>query len=65
LITFADAGDKYVIAQANAPLTEIKEFTRDRASAVTTRALFSQPESVDFMMLHPISSGYQRVDPIP
>ena len=28
----ADAEDKYVIAQANAPLTDIKEFVRERVS---------------------------------
>jgi DNA-directed RNA polymerase subunit beta len=50
----ADAEDKYVIAQANAPLTENKEFTRDRVSCrYHSGFIFSQPESVDFMDVAP------------
>jgi DNA-directed RNA polymerase subunit beta len=50
----ADAEDKYVIAQANAPLTEKKEFTRDRVSCrYHSGFIFSQPESVDFMDVAP------------
>jgi DNA-directed RNA polymerase subunit beta len=50
----ADAEDKYVIAQANAPLTENKEFTRDRISSrYHSGFIFSTPESVDFMDVAP------------
>src|SRR5512143_461560 len=50
----ADAEDKYVIAQANAPLTENKEFTRDRVSCrYHSGFIFSTPESVDFMDVAP------------
>jgi DNA-directed RNA polymerase subunit beta len=46
----ADAEDKYVIAQANAPLTENKEFVRDRVSCrYHSGFIFSTPESLDYM----------------
>ena len=50
----ADAEDKYVIAQANAPLTENREFVRDRVSCrYHSGFIFSQPESVDYMDVAP------------
>jgi len=50
----ADAEDKYVIAQANAPLTEIKEFVRDRVSCrYHSGFIFSTPDSVDYMDVAP------------
>jgi len=50
----ADAEDKYVIAQANAPLTDIKEFVRDRVSCrYHSGFIFSQPEAVDYMDVAP------------
>ena len=50
----ADAEDKYVIAQANAPLTEKKEFVRDRVSCrYHSGFIFSTPESVDYMDVAP------------
>src|SRR5512138_1561876 len=50
----ADAEDKYVIAQANAPLTETKEFVRDRVSCrYHSGFIFSTPESVDYMDVAP------------
>src|ERR671923_195737 len=50
----ADAEDKYVIAQANAPLTEDKEFVRDRVSCrYHSGFIFSTPESVDYMDVAP------------
>ena len=50
----ADAEDKYVIAQANAPLTETSEFTRERISCrYHAGFLFSTPESVDYMDVAP------------
>src|SRR5512139_2058003 len=50
----ADAEDKYVIAQANAPLTENKEFVRDRISSrYHSGFIFSNPESVDYMDVAP------------
>jgi DNA-directed RNA polymerase subunit beta len=50
----ADAEDKYVIAQANAPLTENKEFVRDRVSCrYHSGFIFSNPESVDYMDVAP------------
>jgi DNA-directed RNA polymerase subunit beta len=50
----ADAEDKYVIAQANAPLTENKEFVRDRVSCrYHSGFIFSTPESVDYMDVAP------------
>ena len=50
----ADAEDKYVIAQANAPLTEKKEFVRDRVSCrYHSGFIFSTPDSVDYMDVAP------------
>ena len=50
----ADAEDKYVIAQANAPLTENKEFVRDRVSCrYHSGFIFSTPGSVDYMDVAP------------
>ncbi len=50
----ADAEDKYVIAQANAPLTENNEFIRERISCrYHSGFLFSTPESVDYMDVAP------------
>jgi DNA-directed RNA polymerase subunit beta len=50
----ADAEDKYVIAQANAPLTNTKEFVRDRVSCrYHSGFIFSTPESVDYMDVAP------------
>jgi len=50
----ADAEDKYVIAQANAPLTNNKEFVRDRVSCrYHSGFIFSTPESVDYMDVAP------------
>src|SRR5512141_1365423 len=50
----ADAEDKYVIAQANAPLTDGKEFVRDRVSCrYHSGFLFSTPESIDYMDVAP------------
>ena len=50
----ADAEDKYVIAQANAPLTDNKEFVRDRVSCrYHSGFIFSTPESVDYMDVAP------------
>ena len=50
----ADAEDKYVIAQANAPLTGKREFVRDRVSCrYHSGFIFSTPESVDYMDVAP------------
>src|SRR5512142_951570 len=50
----ADAEDKYVIAQANAPLTENSEFVRDRISSrYHSGFIFTTPESVDYMDVAP------------
>jgi DNA-directed RNA polymerase subunit beta len=50
----ADAEDKYVIAQANAPLTDTKSFVRDRVSCrYHSSFIFSTPESVDYMDVAP------------
>src|SRR5512147_1958044 len=50
----ADAEDKYVIAQANAPLTDAKEFVRERVSCrYHSGFIFSTPESVDYMDVAP------------
>ncbi len=50
----ADAEDKYVIAQANAPLTDDKEFVRDRVSSrYHSSFIFSTPESADYMDVAP------------
>ncbi len=50
----ADAEDKFIISQANAPLTEINEFLRERISCrYHSGFLFSTPESVDYMDVAP------------
>ncbi len=50
----ADAEDKYVIAQANAPLTDSKEFVRDRVSCrYHSGFIFGTPESIDYMDVAP------------
>jgi DNA-directed RNA polymerase subunit beta len=50
----ADAEDKYVIAQANAPLTDDHEFVRERISCrYHSGFVFQHPESVDYMDVAP------------
>ena len=50
----ADAEDKYTIAQANAALTQKKEFVRERISCrYHSGFLFSTPEAVDYMDVAP------------
>jgi len=50
----ADAEDKYVIAQANAPLTNSKEFVRERVSCrYHSGFIFSTPDAIDFMDVAP------------
>jgi DNA-directed RNA polymerase subunit beta len=50
----ADAEDKFVIAQANAPLNEYREFERGRVSCRHHSSfLFSNPESINFMDVAP------------
>ncbi|MFZ5855605.1 MAG: DNA-directed RNA polymerase subunit beta [Chloroflexota bacterium] len=50
----ADAEDKYVIAQANAPLTDEHEFVRERISCrYHSGFVFQHPESVDYMDVAP------------
>ena len=50
----ADAEDKYVIAQANAPLTAENEFVRERISCrYHSGFVFQNPESVDYMDVAP------------
>jgi len=50
----ADAEDKYVIAQANAPLTEHNEYVRDRVSSrYHSGFVFSTSESIQFMDVAP------------
>jgi DNA-directed RNA polymerase subunit beta len=50
----ADAEDKYVIAQANAPLTDKKEFVRERVSCrYHSGFIFSVPDSIDYMDVAP------------
>ena len=50
----ADAEDKYVIAQANAPLTETREFVRERVSCrYHSGFIFSTPDAVDYMDVAP------------
>ena len=50
----ADAEDKYVIAQANAQLTENSEFGRERISCRHHAGfLFSTPETIDYMDVAP------------
>jgi DNA-directed RNA polymerase subunit beta len=50
----ADAEDKYVIAQANAPLTDDSEYVRERVSSrYHSTFIFSQPNAVDYMDVAP------------
>jgi len=50
----ADAEDKYVIAQANAPLTDYNEFVRERISSrYHSGFVFSTPETVNYMDVAP------------
>jgi len=50
----ADAEDKYVIAQANAPLTADNEFVRERVSSrYHSGFVFSNPDNVQFMDVAP------------
>jgi DNA-directed RNA polymerase subunit beta len=50
----ADAEDKYTIAQANAQLTENKEFSRERISCrYHSGFLFSTSEAIDYMDVAP------------
>ena len=50
----ADAEDKYVIAQANAPLTENNDYVRDRVSSrFHSGFVFSSSENVQFMDVAP------------
>ncbi len=50
----ADAEDKYVIAQANAPLTEHNEYVRERVSSrYHSGFVFSNPDSIQFMDVAP------------
>lgn len=50
----ADAEDKYVIAQANAPLTEHNEFVRERISSrYHSGFVFSTPDNVNYMDVAP------------
>ena len=50
----ADAEDKYVIAQANAPLTENNEYVRERVSSrYHSGFVFSNPDSIQFMDVAP------------
>jgi len=50
----ADAEDKYVIAQANAPLTGTSEFVRERVSCrYHSGFIFSTPDAVDYMDVAP------------
>ncbi|HEY2981824.1 MAG TPA: DNA-directed RNA polymerase subunit beta [Anaerolineales bacterium] len=50
----ADAEDKFIIAQANAPLTDEHEFVRERISCrYHSGFLFSTPDVVDYMDVAP------------
>jgi len=50
----ADAEDKYVIAQANAQLTEINEFIRERISCrYHSGFILATPETIDYMDVAP------------
>ncbi|MEW6569354.1 MAG: DNA-directed RNA polymerase subunit beta [Chloroflexota bacterium] len=50
----ADEEDRYVIAQANTPLTEAREFVRPRVSCrFGSEFLFSSPDRIDFMDVAP------------
>ena len=50
----ADMEDRYVIAQANAPLKSNSEFVKPRASArAHSKFIFAVPEKIDFMDVAP------------
>ncbi len=50
----ADAEDKFVIAQANAPLTDEQEFVRERISCrYHSGFVFQTPDAVDYMDVAP------------
>ena len=49
----ADAEDKFVIAQANAPLNEHKEFTRRVSCRYHAGFRYSSPEQIDYMDVAP------------
>jgi DNA-directed RNA polymerase subunit beta len=50
----ADAEDKFVIAQANAPLNEFREFQRGRVSCrYHSGFLFSSPDNINYMDVAP------------
>jgi DNA-directed RNA polymerase subunit beta len=50
----ADAEDKFIIAQANAPLTDHKEFVRERISCrYHSGFIFASPENLDYMDVAP------------
>src|SRR3970040_2051504 len=50
----ADEEDKFVIAQANTPLDENKEFVRNRVSTrYHSGFLFTSPETIDYMDVAP------------
>lgn len=49
----ADAEDKFVIAQANAPLNEHREFTRRVSCRHHSGFRFSSPEQIDYMDVAP------------
>jgi DNA-directed RNA polymerase subunit beta len=50
----ADAEDKFIIAQANAPLTDRKEFVRQRISCrYHSGFIFASPENLDYMDVAP------------
>jgi DNA-directed RNA polymerase subunit beta len=49
----ADAEDKFVIAQANAPLNEFREFTRRVSCRHHSSFRFSSPEQIDYMDVAP------------
>ena len=50
----ADVEDRYIIAQANAPLNEFSEFVRTRASSrFHSKFIFATPEQIDYMDIAP------------
>ena len=50
----ADVEDRYIIAQANAPLTGFHEFVRPRASSRShSKFIFATPDQVDYMDIAP------------
>ncbi|HKZ68505.1 MAG TPA: DNA-directed RNA polymerase subunit beta [Anaerolineales bacterium] len=50
----ADAEDRYIVAQANAPLSDFSEFIRVRASCRHhSKFIFAAPEQIDYMDIAP------------